>query len=259
MKNILTKIEFSTSYIIVALGFVLVGYYKNLIIFTSLIIIHELGHYLMAKINNINVTKICIYPYGGLVKMNCKINTSNNKELLVAISGIITQTIYYYVIYFLFIKGIINDYTFNIFKMYHYNMLVFNLLPIIPLDGYKIINNLLNRIFSYKKSNSISIYLSLFILISLIITIKDNFNYTYVFIISIFLKNIYTFYDECEYLFNKFLLERYLYNFDFKKTKIINNYNNMYKDHNHIIKDNNKYIREKPFLIKMFDNKKHLW
>ena len=83
------KIEFHYTYIIIALGFILTGYFHNLIIFTSIILIHELGHYTIAKINKLNVEKIIIYPYGGLVKMNNLVNTSINKELQVAISGII--------------------------------------------------------------------------------------------------------------------------------------------------------------------------
>ena len=51
-------IEFHRTYFVMSLGFILTGHYLNLIIFTSLIIIHELGHYLVAKLNNFNVEKI---------------------------------------------------------------------------------------------------------------------------------------------------------------------------------------------------------
>ena len=95
------KIEFHYTYIIIAIGFVLTGYLHNLLVFTSIIIIHELGHYTIAKMNNLNIEKIIVYPYGGLVKMNNLINTSINKELLVAISGILFQTIYYLIITYL--------------------------------------------------------------------------------------------------------------------------------------------------------------
>ena len=74
------KIEFHYTYILIALGFILTGYFPNLLVFTSIIIIHELGHYTIAKINKLNVEKITIYPYGGLVKMNNLINTSINMK-----------------------------------------------------------------------------------------------------------------------------------------------------------------------------------
>ena len=54
---------------------------------------HNIVTILQLKINKFNVDKIVIYPYGGLVKMNTPINTKINKELSVAVSGLIFQTI----------------------------------------------------------------------------------------------------------------------------------------------------------------------
>ena len=67
-----------------ALGFVLTGHFLNLIIFTSLILVHELGHYTVAKLNHFSVTNIIIYPYGGMTKLNHIINRDINEELLIA-------------------------------------------------------------------------------------------------------------------------------------------------------------------------------
>ena len=102
MKNILTKIEFHYTYIIMALGLVLTGHFINLIVFTSLIIIHELGHYITSIIFKYKVDKIIIYPYGGVTKLNTIINTNITKDLLVAVSGIIFQTLYFIIIFFLY-------------------------------------------------------------------------------------------------------------------------------------------------------------
>ena len=52
------KIEFHYTYILIALGFILTGYFPNLLVFTSIIIIHEIGHYTIAKINKLNVEKM---------------------------------------------------------------------------------------------------------------------------------------------------------------------------------------------------------
>ena len=62
-------IYFHPTYLLMALGFILTGYYQNLIALTSLIIVHELGHYLTAKLLKFNVSQIIIYPYGGLTKI----------------------------------------------------------------------------------------------------------------------------------------------------------------------------------------------
>ena len=123
MKTILSNIEFHYTYIIIALGFILTGYFSNLLVFTSIIVFHELGHYIIARINNLNPKKIIIYPFGGITKLDHLINTKINKELAVAISGVIFQTIYFIIITILYKNNIIREYIYIIFKNYHYNII----------------------------------------------------------------------------------------------------------------------------------------
>ena len=101
MKNILSKIEFHYTFLIMALGLVLTGHFSNLIVFTSLIIAHEIGHFLVALFWGYKIDRIIIYPYGGLIKLNTFVNTNIYKDLLVAISGVIMQCIYFMIIFFL--------------------------------------------------------------------------------------------------------------------------------------------------------------
>lgn len=255
MKNILNKIEFHYTYIIIAISFILTGYFPNLIIFTSIIIIHELGHYTLAKINNLNPQKIIIYPYGGLTKLDHLINTKISKELITALSGILFQIIYYLIITILCKNNILREYIYNIFTTYHYSILLFNILPIHPLDGSKILNLLLSKIIPYKLAYKLNILISI---ITIIILFKINyykFNYTTILIITIIIDNIIKYYKNINYNFNKFILERYLYKIVPNKTKKINKIDNMYKEKYHIIKQNNKYLTEKQVLNNRFIGK----
>lgn len=249
------KIEFHYTYILVALGFILTGYFSNLIVFTSIIIIHELGHFIIAKYYHFKVEKIIIYPYGGLVKINNPINTKINKELNVAISGIFFQIIYYFIIIFLYQKGIIREYIFNLYKIYNYSILLFNILPIHPLDGSKIINLLLSKILPFNIANKLNIIISIITLIIILNINYYNFNYTLILTVGILIDNIIKYQKQIKYIFNKFLLERYIYKMTYKKTKKINKLNNMYKEKYHIIKENNTYITEKQALLNKFKKK----
>lgn len=241
------KIEFHYTYIIMLLGFVLTGCFKNVLILTSIIVIHELGHYLMAKVLNIKVSKIIIYPYGGITKITDKINISINKELLVAISGVIYQCIYYYLI-ILFFNFTSN--TLELFKLYHYSILFFNLLPVYPLDGSKIINLLLSIFISFKLSNILTIIISIITMVTINGVGILNLNYSYIMISSILIFDIYKFYMELEYIYNKFLLERYLYNINYKTLDIVRKKEDMYKNKRHIIGRK----KEREVLAKIFDN-----
>ena len=251
------KIEWHYSYLIVAFSFILIGYFKNLIVLTSLILIHELGHYLWAKLVGFEVSKITIYPYGGLTKIEGLINKDINKELLVAVSGFIFETLYYLIIVFLFNQNLIDYRTLNIFNSYHHAMLLFNILPIYPLDGFKIVNLILSKYMAYKKVNKLGVIISLVTLG--ISTYFYRFNYSYLITLSLLLSNIWKFYKELDYIYNKFLLERYLYNISYKKLKITSSKDKMFKNYRHLIKNSQKYEKEEAFLHKIFDFKRDIW
>ena len=249
------KIEFHYTYIIIALSFIITGYFSNLIVFTSIIIIHELGHYITAKLHSIEVNKIIIYPYGGLTQINSPINTKISIDLKIAISGIVFQLIYYFIIYILYKKNIIREYIFEEFTTYNFSILFFNILPIHPLDGSKILNLFLSKMLPYKLTLKLNIVVSLTTLIIIFYINYYQFNYTTILIITIILDNIVKYYKEINYIFNKFLLERYLNKKIYKKNKTISKIENMYKEKYHLIKNKNHYITEKQALKDRFYRK----
>ena len=139
--------------------------------------------------------------------------------------------------------------------MYHYNILLFNILPIHPLDGSKILNLLLSKIIPFNKANKLNIIISVITIILIISINYYNFNYTTILIIGIIIDNLTKYYKELKYIFNKFLLERYMYNIKHKKHKNINKITNMYKEKYNILKENNMYITEKQALKHKFKGK----
>ena len=74
-------------------------------------------------------------------------------------------------------------------------------------------------------------------------------------IVSVIINNLIKYYKNINYYFNKFLLERYLYKFEFKKTKKITKICQMHKEKYHIIKEKNGYITEKQYLKDRFHRK----
>ena len=248
--------KFHYTYIIMSIGFILTGYYLNLIVFTSLIIFHELGHYTLAKIQKFNVANITIYPYGGLTKIDDLINKDTNQELLIAISGIIFQLIFFLLIIFLYRHNAIREYTFNLYQEYNRQLIFFNLLPIHPLDGSKILNLLLSKSLPYHTSNKLTIIISIIVIIILLGTNIYNNNYTYIMIVSILLDYIYKYSKNLKHIYNRFLLERYLYKITYPKKKIIKKPKKMYKNNTHIIKITGKYQKEQDFFCLSYPKKR---
>jgi stage IV sporulation protein FB len=251
------KIEFHRTYLVMALGFVLTGHYLNLIVFTSLILVHEMGHYVMAKINKFNVDKIIIYPYGGITKIKDLINRDICEELLVATSGVIVQYLFYLVIVFLYKERIVREYTYNLYTLYSNRMIFFNLLPIYPLDGSKILNLILDKYFPYYKSNVVMMIVSLFMILVIVVSSVYRCSYSNIMVMGLLLTYLYKFYSNRKYLYQKFLLERYLYDIEYPKLKFIGNIRGMFKNKSHIIKINNYYLEEKRVLSNLFSKKRN--
>ena len=198
----------------------------------------------MAYLLGIKINEIYIYPLGGISKFNMDLNISIKKELLILINGPLFQCLAYLLLL------IIMPTKKELINIYHYSILMFNLLPIYPLDGGKLVKLLLNKIISYKSSLKIVINLSYLVTIILLLINKKNIS---IFImISLLLILITKEKNKIDYIYNKYLLERYLNHYNFKSNKIINNINNLYRDKTHLIHINNKYTTEKDYLNEMY-------
>ena len=201
----------------------------------------------MALLLGGELIKINIYPLGGISKFKFDLNISIIKEFLVLISGPIMQIIGYFILI-----SILKDYN-KLISIYHYSILIFNLLPIYPLDGGKILNLFLSIFIPYKKSLILSIILSIiFVVVVFIYSILNNLTLNII-IISIFLiYKVIIEYKNINYLYERFLLERYLNNYNFKKGIIINKINNFRRSKRHLININNDYYLEKDILEKKY-------
>ena len=223
---------------------VLTATYKQFLILFFLILIHELGHSLMAYIFHVKVDKIIIYPLGGISKFEMDLNINPLKELLILLMGPIFQCLGYLILIFVF--G--NNY---LFELYHYTLLVFNLLPIYPLDGGRLLKIVYDYYLPYKLSFYLVIITSFWIVIITILnSIELHFNNVIIGILLFVL--IEKERKKIPILYNKFLLERLLNNYNFRKTKIISNKDYFYRNKNHLFKKRGFFFFEKDYLKDLF-------
>ena len=223
--------------------------FKEFSMIFLIIIIHELGHLMAAKYYKWNFDKIAIYPFGGCLKFDEKVNRSLKEELFILISGPLFQIGLFFIISFFQTRGLMTYRNFIIFKTYHYTLLIFNLLPIYPLDGGRILNIIVNFIMPYKKGNRLVVIIS-FVIIIIMMFFYKNMNFT---LMGILLTSeLFLYLKRQNYLYNRMLLERYMDNLYFKKLKKINNKDSMYKGRRHLILFNNKYITEREYLKERF-------
>ncbi len=219
---------------------VITANFKNFIIFSSIIIVHELGHIIGAIIFKWKIDRVILLPFGGITIFQENIDKSLKEEFIIAILGPLLQLVFYF-LYF-------DNPTFN---QYNLTILLFNLLPIYPLDGSKIVNILFNEFISFKRSHILTIITSFITLLVVILSVKYNLLLYLIllFIVLEIIKEI----NKHNYYFNRFLLERYLYNNEYSKNKIIDNIKKMKKQTKHIFKINNKYFTEREIIRNLFD------
>ena len=151
------------------------GYIKFFLFFTFLILFHEIGHIFAGIICKWKIKEVIIMPFGGLTIFNNKINHSLKEELFVSLSGPIFQLIIGF-----FIKN-------NILLNIHYSLLLFNLIPIYPLDGGRILKGIIT-IFKGKQKgeqtiNIISIISTIITTIIGTIAVINNKNIAIIFFI----------------------------------------------------------------------------
>ncbi len=235
----------NSTYVCLLLSF-LAGYFEYVYLFLLTILIHECGHMIFAKIIGFKFDKIILYPFGGITIYNEDLNVNSNKELFVLLGGITFQLLFFILIYILYNNSLVTDHTYTIIKRINIVLISFNFMPVLPLDGGKLTNIIFDKIFNYRLSNTISIIISIFFICIFILKNKTIFG---IILILFLIKSIVIEVLNLKYKYNKFLLERYINDYNFKRIKIINNINKLKRDNYHIINN----TLEKTYLRKIFE------
>ena len=238
-------------YFLVAFISSITGNFKGFLIFSVIIIVHEFGHVIMALFFKWKIEKVVLLPFGAITIFNEDINRPLKEEALILFFGPFIQLLFTLIYnYFNYSQEFVN---------YSSILLFFNLLPIFPLDGSKILNIFLNIFLSFKQSHLITIYISF--LTILFVLQKFDFNLILLLIIGFILVKVLDEFISHNNIFNRFLLERYTKEFNFKKNKIIKSTNlrKMKRDYKHIFYDGKNYITEREILKKRFDFHRKTW
>ena len=132
------------------------------VIFLFSIILHEIGHLFMAKILKININRVKFKIIGISAEFENEVEEKYIRKIFVLLMGPFMN---------LLIGSsllLVKEFTYREEIIYiNLILFLFNLLPIIPLDGGKIIFYMLNLKYNFEKSFKISDILSKIILSSM--------------------------------------------------------------------------------------------
>ena len=236
MINMLRKWQISSYTYFYFLVAFLCGYFRQTITIFIIIIVHELGHLFWIRYFAYEVVKVKIYPFGGLTTINKPINSPLWDDVLISLGGVMAQLILFLI------------WPFS--RFYNLAIMFFNLLPIYPLDGYRLLETLLGYKYPYVKTLK---YATIISFVSMILFLfKQSYNLIGPFLIVEFILLI----KSKHYLQEKFFLERYLYNFPYHKIEShqLINKNLLKRNTLHFFWYQQNYLHEKKVLKNYYNN-----
>ena len=231
MMHILNKISFHPLFYLIAIIMLMTGLFKHFILFMFVIITHELGHLLAIIIFKWHIKEIIFLPFGGLILIEDDINKLLIEEFIITLMGPLFQLI-----------------TLWLFPKLSY------IIPLYPLDGFKLTNIIFNKLIPFKYSYLLSLFISFVVTLLLLFYFR---NFLVILSLCLILFKTMEAYKLRRHYFNRFLLERYLKCPFFKKKRLIKgiNLDYMYRDYKHVFFSKNKYYMEEEILNNLFDFK----
>lgn len=197
------------------LGSAITGYFAELFTLFLLVFVHELGHVLVARSFGWTVREVKLLPFGGVVEVEEAGGVPAKEEALVAIAGPLQNVWMGLAAFALGQLGLWDsDWSEYVWKA---NLIIglFNLLPIHPLDGGKLLQAALSYRVNYYKmliwSARISLLFSVLMIISSLIPLfiyRDGIQLNLLIVgIFLFMTN-WTYYRNVPFLFYRFLMYR---------------------------------------------------
>ncbi|MGM0409613.1 MAG: M50 family metallopeptidase [Bacillota bacterium] len=157
--------------------FFVLGFIKEIIIVFILVFLHEVCHFLVAKVLNYNIYKIEIFPFGGVAEYKGLLEMKPLSEFFVAIAGPVFNLFLVIIFYFLDLNNNLG----SLLIKYNLIIAIFNLIPILPLDGGRVLRAIIVHKFGFIKGTKIALKISqiaafIAILISINILIFNKAN-----------------------------------------------------------------------------------
>lgn len=145
-------VRFHPLFVIVMLTSLLTGFFVELVTLFSIVVIHELGHVIAARAFRWRIAEVQLLPFGGVMVAEEQGTTPASEDMIVALAGplqngllIIAALIFHRIGWW---QSDWSDYFIRA------NVMIgcFNLLPIMPLDGGKLMQSLVSFSMNYYRS-----------------------------------------------------------------------------------------------------------
>ncbi|MEK4512447.1 Zn-dependent protease [Paenibacillus anaericanus] len=148
-------------FVIIMLASIMTGHFLELLTLFIIVFIHELGHVIAARGFGVTVRSIQMLPFGGVAVMEDTGYLTAGREMIISLAGPLQNVLLIGISWILHLLGLW-DGPF-LFYFIEANLLIalFNLLPILPLDGGKLVQSLCSIVLPYHAALLWSLRISL--------------------------------------------------------------------------------------------------
>src|SRR4051812_43852104 len=143
---------------------IMTAHFFELTMFLIIVLIHELGHAFAASFYSWRIKKISLLPFGGVAEMDEHGNRPLKEETIVVLAGPLQHVWMVGLAYLLYSFQLLPEDLFHLFLNYNLMIFVFNLFPVWPLDGGKLVFLLLSLKDSFPRAHQLTLLISLFCL-----------------------------------------------------------------------------------------------
>ncbi|WP_246131897.1 M50 family metallopeptidase [Paenibacillus hemerocallicola] len=189
------------------------GFFVELLTLFVIVLIHELGHVAAAKSFGWNVIRVELLPFGGVAETEDRGRSSAFQEAAVALAGPLQNAWMALFAVVMSRLGIWDSGWCDYFMTANMMIGLFNLLPVLPLDGGKVMQALMSRWLPYYRTlllcSLVSLLLAAVLAAAALLGIRSSGIHLNLLVIALFLvySNWYS-YRNVGFQFMRFLMNR---------------------------------------------------
>ncbi|WP_195724469.1 M50 family metallopeptidase [Paenibacillus monticola] len=136
-------------FVIVMFFSVLTGQFLELLTLFMIVLVHEMGHVCAALLAGVMVKSVQLLPFGGVAVIEDHGRLTASREIGIALAGPLQNGFMIVIAYGILQAGVGNGAFLNYFIQANTIIALFNLLPILPLDGGKVLQAAISLLLPY--------------------------------------------------------------------------------------------------------------
>jgi stage IV sporulation protein FB len=151
--RVLGRVRVHPLFLLLAGAAIVTGMWRDTLVLFLLVLLHELGHAAIANHLGYEVEEVSLLPFGGVAKLSLgSLGFVPAHEALIAVAGPLVNLALAVLAWCLYIVGLWSEAFYHSVVQLNLWIVVFNLLPGLPLDGGRVLRAARSRVVGYEEA-----------------------------------------------------------------------------------------------------------